>query len=184
MAAFPYFGDGRYRLSPVSADEVAEAILASLVRPEARGQVYHMCGPETYTYKALLTLMNKIGRYKCRLFPLPWFMIETAAGLLGGLKWFPLTPSMLKMLKAGNACPDGVKTGVDLQVPVRSFEEWLKTNLGSRPQLPQPAPYVEHKPQAHTPPDPLGPAAKATTFLEGPKLTRDLTLEETQPPED
>ncbi len=163
--AFPYFGDGRYRLAPVSADEVSEAVVASLAQPAARGQVYHLCGPETYTYKALLTLMNKIGEFKVRLFPLPWFVIEGAAGLLGGLSWFPLTPTMLKMLKSGNACPEGVKTGQSLEVPFRSFEQWLTRTLPFKPQLPEPAPFVEYKPEKVHEPEVGGGAAKPTVHL-------------------
>lgn len=177
--AFPYFGDGRYRLAPVSADEVSEAVVASLAKPEARGQVYHLCGPETYTYKALLTLMNDIGGFKTRLFPLPWFVVEGAAGLLGGMGWFPLTPTMLKMLKNGNACPEGVKTGQALEVPFRSFEQWLRKTLPFKPQLPEPAPYVEYKPEKHHEPDVGGGAAKNTVHLDaGSAPTQHLSADD------
>ncbi len=131
LPILPYFGDGSYRLSPISAGEVAQAFCRALQEPEAVGQAYHLCGLETYTYRALLTKVKETQGYDAKLIPFPFFLVETASGLLGGFPWFPLTQGMVRMLKAGNVCPEGALTHRDLGVKPRSFEAWLSERGGN-----------------------------------------------------
>ena len=131
---FPYFGSGNFRLSPVSAEEVAESFVSALENPDTHGKCYHLCGPETYRYKDLLKLVGEQFDKKVRLFPVPFWAVQVASSALGGFAWFPLTNEMLKMLKAGNVCPEGALTQRDLGVTLRSFESFLKTEVGQLPE--------------------------------------------------
>lgn len=118
----PYFPGKGFRLAPVSAREVAFAFGAALVRPEAVGQAYHLCGPEVYAYKELLKLIRDLGGHKGFLFPLPYGV----AHFLSRFKGFPVTGDMLEMLKAGNTCPEDQPDFHDLlEVPRQTLKQWL-----------------------------------------------------------
>ncbi|MCA9791331.1 MAG: complex I NDUFA9 subunit family protein [Candidatus Eremiobacteraeota bacterium] len=130
LPLLPYFGDGSYRMAPVSVTEVASAFVAALGQPESVGKAYHLCGPEVYTYRALLTMLRDAGGFKVKLIPFPFWLMEAASGVLGGFAWFPVTDGMLRMLKEGNTCPDGAPTHGDLGVAPRSFEAWLYEREG------------------------------------------------------
>lgn len=126
---FPYFGKGEYRLAPISTWEVAETVHRCLENTESVGKVYHLGGEEVYTYKALLHLICEAGNYKTKLFSLPPVLMSTAAGLLGGFKWFPMTTDMFQMLISGNDLPANAQTQKALEVPAVSFRGWLHHGL-------------------------------------------------------
>ena len=129
ISLFPYFGKGEYCLSPISTWELAETVRRCLEIKESVGKVYHRGGDEVYTYKALLHLICEAGGYKTKLFSLPPVLMSTAAGLLGGFKWFPMTTDMLRMLMAGNDMPANALTQKSLEVPSVSFRGWLHHGL-------------------------------------------------------
>lgn len=135
LPMFPYFGDGSYRMSPISAPEVAESIVASLTKPESIRKIYHLCGPETYTYKAMLHMLNEVGKYRCSLFSVPMWLATQATGLLGNFSQFPITADMVRMLAAGNEMPTNALGLEHLGVHQRSFRNWLETGV-----LPEPPP--------------------------------------------
>ena len=131
---FPYFGKGDYRLSPVSAEEVAEAVEAALRTPESIHHCYHLCGPETLEYKELLAKVGEQFDKRKTLFPLPFWTIKAASSVLGSYAWFPVTSEMLALLKSENVCPPGALTHRDLGVRLRSFEAYLQTQAGNLPE--------------------------------------------------
>lgn len=136
---FPYFGRGDYRMSPISTWEVAETVRRCLEQDQTKKKTYHLCGQEVYTYKALLTLLIEAGHLKTRLFSLPPWVMNTAAGILGPFEWFPMTKEMLKMLLQGNELPDGAANQFQLEVPRVSFRGWLQHGLIQ----PEPRPVLE-----------------------------------------
>ena len=157
---FPYFGNGEYRMSPISTWELSETVRRCLETSESVGKTYHLGGEEVYTYKALLHLISEAGNYKTKLFSLPPVLMSTAAGLLGGFKWFPMTTDMLRMLLAGNDMPANAPTQKALEVPSVSFRGWLHHGLmepAGAPALTDPSQarvttqlQVEDAPEANT----------------------------------
>lgn len=130
LPLLPYFGDGRYRLAPVSLDEVSESFQLALTDPDAVGKTYHLCGNEEYAYKDLLRRLRDLAGFHCKVFPFPYWLMKGAASLLGGFAWFPVTEGQLRMLREGNVCPQGAATQDDLGVPRRSFDAWLHWRAG------------------------------------------------------
>jgi len=58
-------------IAPISVDDVALAIAHSLERPQCRGEVFHLCGPETLTWPDLLTFIrDHVKNGKTELKPL------------------------------------------------------------------------------------------------------------------
>jgi uncharacterized protein YbjT (DUF2867 family) len=126
---FPYFGRGDYRLSPISTWEVAETVKRCLEQEGTVKKIYHLGGSETYTYKALLHLLRDSGGHSTKLVPMPAWVMATAAGVLGGFEWFPLTQEMIKMLMDGNEIPQNTLSQFHLEVPKISFQSWLRNGL-------------------------------------------------------
>lgn len=126
---FPYFGKGDYRLAPVSTWELAETVRRCLEDENLKGKIIHVGGEEVYTYKALLHLLVESTNSTAKLFPLPTWVMSTAAGVLGSFPWFPLTGDMLQMLVQGNDMPPQALTQKELHVPPVSFKAWLQNGL-------------------------------------------------------
>jgi uncharacterized protein YbjT (DUF2867 family) len=57
LPVYPMFGGGTTRLQPVYVEDVAEAVAAVLLRPDARAQTYEFGGPRAYTYSEFLRLV-------------------------------------------------------------------------------------------------------------------------------
>jgi NADH dehydrogenase len=103
---FPVFGDGNYRLAPVSVKTVAEAFTQSINNPETHHQTFEIQGPETYTYNELLeTIAEKVNR-KPRLLHLPVPVARFIIGLIQNFRFAPLTLEQLNMLLEGSTTED------------------------------------------------------------------------------
>lgn len=130
--AVPYWSGDGYGLAPVSAHEVALAVGASLVKREAVGQAYHLCGNEEMSYRDLLKLVRDLGGHKAFLFPLPFKVGQ----VMSKIKGFPATTDMLEMLRAGNTLPpEAADFHTALDVPAESFKEWLLQRRGGQDAL-------------------------------------------------
>lgn len=98
---------GRFRMSPVYAGDVAAVFAEALVRAEAVGRVYPLCGPESPTWAEIVrAVATAVGKRKLAL-PAPAFGIKCIAAPLERFSFFPLTRDQLTMLLEGNACESG-----------------------------------------------------------------------------
>ena len=131
FAALPLIGGGKTKFQPVFVGDVADAIGAALDRADARGRIYELGGPRTYTFKQLLHyVMREIDR-PVPLVSIPFFVAHPL-GLL--LDWSfklnpfadpPLTGDQVTMLRRDNVVSGeaGVGTIGDLGVePLESVE--------------------------------------------------------------
>lgn len=97
---------GAFRLAPVHAEDVAKAFATALVRDDAIGETYALCGPNSPSWKEILqALASASGKSKLML-PAPALVLEPVAAVLGRFSWFPVTRDQLRMLLAGNTCSD------------------------------------------------------------------------------
>jgi NADH dehydrogenase len=99
---------GNVRMSPVHVEDVAQAFVASLTRPETVGQVYALGGPDVLSWNDMIRFIaDAIGRRKWIL-PMPVGVMKIAAALLDWLPFFPVTRDQLTMLAEGNvaSCDD------------------------------------------------------------------------------
>lgn len=132
----PLIGGGKTLFQPVYVDDVADAVCAALVRPEARGRTYELGGPRVYTFRELIELvMRETGR-KHPLMPVP-FAIATMIGFAGQIAgWFPfvepmLTVDQVKLLKRDNVVDASGAVGVlaDLETEPHTVESILPTYM-------------------------------------------------------
>jgi len=99
----PLIGGGRTRLQPVHADDVAQAVCATLSDPAAPGTTYEIGGPASFTLRDITEMiLARIGRWRI-LVPIPFNLADPLARLLEGFPHAPLTVAQVDLLKADNA---------------------------------------------------------------------------------
>jgi NADH dehydrogenase len=102
----PIFGNGKYRMQPVSRDVVCGAIVKSLAQPETIGKIYELGGPEKLTYIEIMRgIAQAMGKPKPAVY-IPFWPVEMMAALFDRYKFFPLTRDQLVMLKNENIVKD------------------------------------------------------------------------------
>jgi NADH dehydrogenase len=104
----PLIGGGKTRFQPVYVQDVAEAVLAGLTLPEARGRIYELGGPRVYTFRELLDFTLATIERKRPYLPLSFSVagiIGAGASFVAGLipMFDPvLTPDQVRLLKTHN----------------------------------------------------------------------------------
>ena len=102
--ALPLIGGGNTRYQPVSVFDVAEAVAACL--KGAASGIYEVGGPDIFSFKQLMEMLNKETGRNRLLVPLPFF----AASMIAAIAQFStlvgmqplLTPDQIILLKSDN----------------------------------------------------------------------------------
>jgi len=103
-------GAGRFQMSPVAAENVAEAFVSSLETPASHGRIFPLGGPEAPEWREILkTIAAASGKPDKLMVPAPVGPTRAVAALFDRFAWFPVTRDQLQMLIEGNAC-DGSET--------------------------------------------------------------------------
>lgn len=122
--AVPVIGDGRYRLQPIAADDVARCYVTALERDDTCGKAFELCGPDPVSYLELLDMIGDcLGRSPVRKVHVPLAVMKGIVPLMQMIPSFPLTVDQLQMLLEGNTCsgswkavfgfePVGLKAGI------------------------------------------------------------------------
>jgi uncharacterized protein YbjT (DUF2867 family) len=105
----PVFGDGEYRMQPVSLDDVSQTVVQSLAKPETIGKTYELGGPEKLPYIQILRLITKSLGKQRKFIHIPFWAAELMAVLLQRFSFFPFTLDQLTMLKEENVIHDAGK---------------------------------------------------------------------------
>jgi len=129
----PLIGGGHTRFQPIYVDDVAEAILAAIEMPQAKGQTFELGGPCVYTFKELLRYILTVTQRRRLLIPLPFGLAKFQAFFLGLLPSPMLTMDQVELLKADNVVgmedDAELKTIQDLGVEVETVESMVPSYL-------------------------------------------------------
>jgi uncharacterized protein YbjT (DUF2867 family) len=126
---FPLFGDGSTRLQPVFVGDVAEAVVKAVGFPSTREKVYELGGPRVYRYRELVELvLVHLNRRRVQV-PVPFFVWEIQAPLLGLLPNPPLTRDQVILMRRDNIVSDTALTFADLGITPRTVEAELPSIL-------------------------------------------------------
>lgn len=103
--AVPVIGDGKYRLQPISADDVARCFAMALEMPETAGKTYELCGPSPMPYNEMLDIIGRaLGKSHVAKIPNPLAIMKAVVPLLQGFSFFPITMDQILMLVEENIC--------------------------------------------------------------------------------
>ena len=131
LPAYPMFGDGRTKLQPAHADDVAAAIAQVLRQSETPHPLYELGGPRVYSYAELLRTIAREAGLRPVLMPMPFALWNVLAGLAEILPHPPLTRNQVALMQVDTVASDqpGFR---ELGILPRSLEEELKTMLKQR----------------------------------------------------
>jgi len=136
---------GASRFQPVYVGDVADAVMAALVHPEAAGATYELGGPRIMTFREILGwILAQTGRHR-RLVTVP----PAAAHLLARMPFSGLTQDQLLMLARDNvadpALPGLTELGVlptPIELVVPQYLPRYAKGGTKRPDMP----LVPHRP--------------------------------------
>ncbi|WP_281684067.1 complex I NDUFA9 subunit family protein [Thalassobaculum salexigens] len=125
----PLIGGGTTRFQPVYVDNVADAVMAALETPAAKGQTYELGGPEIYSFRELMEMVLKETNRKAKLVNLPFWAASIQAAFLELLPSPMLTRDQVELLKSDNVVAADAKTLADLGVKATPVEVIVPTYL-------------------------------------------------------
>src|SRR5215467_952988 len=135
LPAYPIFGDGRTRLQPVHADNVAAAIVQILRQSQKPYPVYELAGPRVYSYEELLRTIARIADLRPVLMRMPFAFWDTLAGLAEMLPRPPLTRSQVELMQINTTTSENLPGFRALGISPRSLEDELEAIV--RPNKPR-----------------------------------------------
>lgn len=127
----PVIGTGKSTFQPVYVGDVVAAVMAVLDTAAAKGQVYALGGPSTYSFKELMAFTVQCIRRRRALIHIPEPLAAFAAMLTGWIPGAPLTSDQLLLLQEDSVVTSGQKTLQDLGISPRSIEAMVPEYLSS-----------------------------------------------------
>jgi uncharacterized protein YbjT (DUF2867 family) len=100
LPVVPVLGDGRYRLQPVSVEQVAEGFARSVRTPASVRQTYEVAGPAPYAFVDLLAEIGRaLGRPRVRKIHIPLGPVRAITRAFDWLPFYPVSSDQLIMLE-------------------------------------------------------------------------------------
>ena len=129
LPAYPVFGDGRTRLQPAYADDVAAAITQVLRQNKKPYPVYELAGPRVYSYEELLRTVARSAGLRPVLMRMPFALWDALAGVAEMLPRPPLTRNQVELMQIDTTASDNLPGFGVLGISPRSLEEELEAML-------------------------------------------------------
>lgn len=101
------------RFQPVYVEDVADAFVESLFRPESAGQSYDLCGPKIYTLRELVELAAAATGHRRRILGLNDRLSYLMAGVLERMPGKPMTRDNYRSMQLDNVCDGGFPFGIE-----------------------------------------------------------------------
>ena len=129
LPAYAMFGDGRTRLQPAYADDVATAITQVLRQSKKPSPIYELAGPRVYSYEELLRTIARTAGLRPMLIRMPFVFWDAVAGLTEILPRPPLTRNQVELMQIDTTASDNLPGFRELGISPRSLEEELEAML-------------------------------------------------------
>ena len=129
LPAYPIFGNGRTRLQPAYADDVAAAITQVLRQSKKPYPVYELAGPRVYSYEELLRTIARTAGQRPVLMRMPFALWEALAGVAETLPHPPLTRNQVELMQIDTTSSDNLPGFRALGISPRSLEEEIHAML-------------------------------------------------------
>jgi len=129
LPAYPIFGDGRTRLQPVYADDVAAAITQVLRQSNKPYPIYELAGPRVYSYEELLRTIARTAGLRPVMVRMPFAVWDILAGVAEILPHPPLTRNQVELMQIDTTAADNLPGFRAVSISPRSLEEELEAIL-------------------------------------------------------
>jgi uncharacterized protein YbjT (DUF2867 family) len=129
LPAYPMFGDGRTRLQPAYADDVAAAIAEVVRQSKKPYSIYELAGPRVYSYEELLRTVARSAGLRPVLMRMPFAFWNAVAGLAEMLPQPPLTRNQVELMQIDTTASENRPGFRTLGISPRSLEEEIEAML-------------------------------------------------------
>ncbi len=129
LPLMPLIGGGKTKFQPVYVGDVADAVLAAITQPKARGNLYELGGSEVLTFKEILDFIAQCTKRKFHYFTLPFWAARLQGAALGLLPKPPLTRDQVRLLETDNVVQPKAKTLATLGIKPTSIERIVPNYL-------------------------------------------------------
>ena len=129
LPAYPIFGDGRTRLQPTYAGDVAKAISQVLRQSKKPYPIYELAGPRVYSYEELLRTIARTAGLRPALMRMPFAFWDALAGVAEILPHPPLTRNQVDLMQIDTTASDNLPGFGVLGISPRSLEAELEAML-------------------------------------------------------
>src|SRR5580693_6813369 len=129
LPAYPIFGDGRTRLQPAYADDVAAAIAQVLRQSKWPSPVYELAGPRVYSYEQVVRTIARNAGLRPMLMRTPFGLWDALAHVAEILPHPPLTRNQVELMQIDTTASDNLPGFHVLGISPRSLEEELEAML-------------------------------------------------------
>jgi uncharacterized protein YbjT (DUF2867 family) len=129
LPAYPIFGDGRTRLQPVYAEDVAAAITQIARQSQKPYPVYELAGPRVYSYEELVRAIARIAGLRPVLMRMPFALWDALAGVSEMLPQPPLTRNQVELMQIDTTASETLPGFRALGISPRSLEDELAAIL-------------------------------------------------------
>ena len=123
------FSDGRTRLQPAYAGDVAAAITQVVRQSKKPYPVYELAGPRVYSYQELVRIIASTAGLRPVLMQMPFAFWGALAGLAEILPRPPLTRNQVELMQIDTTASENLPGFRELGISRRSLEEELKAIL-------------------------------------------------------
>ncbi|MCS6890637.1 MAG: complex I NDUFA9 subunit family protein, partial [Rhodovarius sp.] len=114
---------GDTRFQPVYVGDVADAVMAALVREDAKGRIYELGGPRRASFRELIRYILEVtGRPRKPLFEVPLWLAALQARIGELLPGKPFTRDQLRMLQRDNVVAEGMPGLAELGIEPTPME--------------------------------------------------------------
>ncbi len=116
LPVLPLVGGGQTKFQPIYVDDVADAVVAILSKPDSRGQTYELGGPRVWTLEEVYKFVLDATHRTRMVIPLSFAMAKFASLFLQLLPGHILRPDQVNMLREDNVVSDDAMTLADLGI--------------------------------------------------------------------
>ena len=122
---FPVFGNGNYKLQPVSVSDVAKAFTKSITNIDCLNCSFELGGTVVYTYNELIESISNNLRINNFLLHIPLDLAKPIIKIFERFDSFPITTDQLNMLLSDNTCDENKIFDI-LNIEQQSFDNYVK----------------------------------------------------------
>ena len=122
LPIFPLYYNGNTKFTPIHCSDLTD-IIFHVINKNINSKIIECVGPETISFKDILSILLKLIDKKRLLLPFPLFVAKITARI------FELTPNplltidQLKLLKYDNVISKNYSTNFDIGIPPKKFFE-------------------------------------------------------------
>ena len=125
----PLINNGRTKFQPVSVLDVAKAVVKIASNSKFSGEIYHLGGPEIFSFKEIIELILVIIEKKKIFINLTYNLAKMIACSTAFIPNSPITLDQIRLLNVDNIVPKKCKGFKDLNISPVSIQEASKKYL-------------------------------------------------------